>query len=258
VKKHLLTTIALGALSLGALAFGALAAGPAAAADLSVRQPAYKAPPPVVVVDNWSGFYIGGSVGGAWLRADETFINNAAVADPLTFNSSSFIGGGHVGLQGQWGNWVLGIEGTFSGTNLNETVPSINPGFPRTRSAKVDDITTVVGKVGFASGPWMVYAKGGWADLRINTSSLNPLSGLSSSATNWYGGWTVGTGFEFMFWRNWVAGVEFDYYAAKFDHTQPFSNGQVGAVTSSRADVYAVTARLSYLFNWAAPFAGRY
>ena len=252
MKKHFLT-----------IALGALVAGPAAAADLSVRQPAYRVPPPVVVVPNWTGIYIGGSVGGAWLRANETFIDNAGLVDPLPFNSSSFIGGGHAGLQGQWGNWVIGIEGTYSAADLNETVPSINPGFPRTRSAKVDDITTVVGKVGFASGPWMVYAKGGWADLRINTASFNPLNGVSSNVTDWYQGWTVGTGAEFLFWRNLVAGVEFDYYNAKFDHRQPFINGGVGAVgqvANSSAEVYAVTARLSYLFNWAAaaPVVGRY
>ncbi len=245
-------------LSLATVALTALIAAPAMAADLPVRAPAYRAPPPVVVLDSWSGFYIGGSIGGAWLRADETFINNAAVADPLSFRSSSIIGGGHAGLQRQWGSWVLGIEGTFSLTDLHETVPSINPGAPRTRSVKVDDIATVVGKLGYTGGPWLLYVKGGWAGLRVNPSSFNPATGISSSATDWHGGWTVGTGFDYMFARNWIAGVEFDYYTAKFDGSQPFSNGTVGAVTNSRADVYAVTGRLTYLFNWDGPVSARY
>ena len=40
------------------------AAGSALAADMAVKTPVYKSPPPPVVVDNWTGFYVGLSVGG--------------------------------------------------------------------------------------------------------------------------------------------------------------------------------------------------
>lgn len=245
------------------VALGALLAGSAGAADLSVRQPppyAAPAPAPLAVVASWSGLYVGGNVGGAWLRASETFINDANVSDPLAFRSSSVIGGGHAGAQGQWGSWILGVEGTYSVTDLKETVPSINPGFPRTRSLRVDDIITVTGKVGFTGGPWMVYAKAGWAGMRIVHTSANPATGITStSVADWHNGWTVGTGVDFMFARNWIAGVAFDYYSASYDGAQRFTNtGAVGAVTSSRAEVYAVTGRLSYLFNWGSPVVARY
>lgn len=109
--------------AVAALAFSSVQT--ATAADMPV-----KAPPLVVVTSNWAGVYLGGNIGGAWLRASEGFVNDANLLDPLTFSASSVIGGGQVGIQGQWGNWVLGLEGTFSVTNLNQTVPSINPGGP--------------------------------------------------------------------------------------------------------------------------------
>jgi outer membrane immunogenic protein len=247
-------------LLLGSVAVAAMLAGPAIAADLPVKAPAYKAPPPIVSAWDWTGFYIGGQIGGAWLDASETFINQAGIADPLSFRASSFIGGGHAGVQRQWGNVVLGIEGSFSVTDLNDTVPSINPGGNRTRSVKIDDIATVVGKAGYAGGPWMVYVKGGWAGLQVNTSSFNGNNGDRSNATQWHSGWTVGTGLDYRIAGNWIAGVEFDYYTAKFDRSGfLFSADNLpGSVTNSRADVFAVTGRLSYLFNWAGPSVAKY
>ena len=246
MTKHLLATVA----------FGALLAGSAAAADLNAAPQPYR---PMPIIDSWSGLYVGGGAGVAWLRASESFIDNVGLVDPLSYQRNSLIVGGHAGAQGQWGNWVLGVEGSYSVADLTQTVPSINPGPPRTRSLRVEDIAAFTGKVGYAAGPWMVYAKGGWAGLRVVHSSVNPVNAFSSlSAEDWHSGWTAGTGFELMLQRNWIAGVEFDYYTAKYDGAQTFSNGAAGAVTGSHADVYTVTARLSYLFNWGGPVIARY
>src|SRR5271166_6927719 len=58
MKKFLLTTAALGALAL-----------PAMAADMAPA-PVYKAPVPVAVGYNWTGFYVGANVGYAWGHED--------------------------------------------------------------------------------------------------------------------------------------------------------------------------------------------
>src|SRR5262249_60301282 len=73
VTRHLLATVA----------FGALLAGSAAAADLSVRPQPYQPMP----IYRWSGLYVGGHVGGAWLRASQTFINNSNLSQPLSHPS---------------------------------------------------------------------------------------------------------------------------------------------------------------------------
>src|ERR1700709_975480 len=91
-------------LLLGAAALIAFAA-PAFAADMPARTyskaPAYTAPEAVY---NWTGFYIGGHVGGAF-----------AGDNGLDGNSGRFLGGIQGGADYQFArNWVVGIEGQYS------------------------------------------------------------------------------------------------------------------------------------------------
>ena len=92
MKKILLGTVAL-------VVFGATV--PALAADLAPRPytkaPAYMAP----IIYNWTGFYIGGHVGGA-------FAGN----DSLSGSDGRFLGGIQGGADYQFAatNWVLGVE----------------------------------------------------------------------------------------------------------------------------------------------------
>ena len=53
----------------GGLGFLALAAAPAMAADIPVKAPVV-APVMAPLVYNWSGFYIGGNIGGGWANAE--------------------------------------------------------------------------------------------------------------------------------------------------------------------------------------------
>ncbi len=57
---------------LAGVALSAFIAGPAMAADLPVRGPVYKGPPPVVTYFSWTGCYVGGHVGGLWVQKDWT------------------------------------------------------------------------------------------------------------------------------------------------------------------------------------------
>jgi hypothetical protein len=61
MKKYLLAGVGLIAISMGV---------PALAADMPVKA-AYKAPP-IVYAYSWTGCYIGGHVGGLWVRKDAT------------------------------------------------------------------------------------------------------------------------------------------------------------------------------------------
>ena len=62
-------------------ALTALFGGSAIAADL--RRPAYTPPPPV---SNWTGFYIGGDLGGAWARGS---VNDSLFGLSASFHVSS-------------------------------------------------------------------------------------------------------------------------------------------------------------------------
>src|SRR6516165_3739553 len=103
MKKLLLTSIA----------FVALVAGPATAADLA--RPVYRRPVVVAApVYTWSGFYVGGNVGGSWgdartdIAGSATTValpgflggfpgNNVAFADSNTARLNGVIGGGQIG-----------------------------------------------------------------------------------------------------------------------------------------------------------------
>src|SRR5216683_671566 len=81
-------------------AFAVLAAvSSASAADMVVPRYA-KAPPPLVVVYNWTGFYIGGNAGYSWGRArtDVNFYNNNTnillATGASSFNMNGWVAGG--------------------------------------------------------------------------------------------------------------------------------------------------------------------
>jgi len=103
MKKLLLATVALVALG---------ATVPALAADLSARAPAYtKAPVYAAPIYNWTGFYIGGHLGGAF-GGDNS----------LTGTDGRFLGGIQGGADYEFGNnWVIGAEAQYSWLGSNNT-----------------------------------------------------------------------------------------------------------------------------------------
>src|SRR5260370_19288471 len=98
-------------------AFAVVTAIPeASAADLAAR-PYTKAPPVMVEVYNWTGFYIGGNAGYSWGRSPtDAFAYNNTTNGLLATSSNSFdINGwaarGQARYTRQKHVWVRGIEG---------------------------------------------------------------------------------------------------------------------------------------------------
>src|ERR1700759_5443826 len=116
--------------------------GSAYAADMPMKAMPMKAPP--VAVYNWTGFYIGGHVGGIWdnTRRDVyptgCFLSaapngcggvvpgasgvplNPLRSDSVRLNGSGFTGGGQVGYNWQGGAFVGGIEADINYSGLND------------------------------------------------------------------------------------------------------------------------------------------
>jgi outer membrane immunogenic protein len=136
---------------LGAAAFVAFAA-PAFAADLPPRPytkaPAYTAPQ---VVYNWTGFYIGGHIGGAFAG------NNS-----LQGNGGRFMGGVEGGFDYQFApNWVVGAEAQYSWL-ANNNNGAVFPGGVLV-TTKNNELGSVTGRIGYTWGPALLYGKGGFA-----------------------------------------------------------------------------------------------
>jgi opacity protein-like surface antigen len=169
----------------------------------------YAGYPRMPLLPDWTGFYLGGNLGGA-------FSQESAVTPfgPWSPNPSGVFGGGQLGYNFMVApNWLIGVEGELDATSAQGTVVIPNPIAAATITSNLRWYDTLEGRLGFSQGPWLVYAKGGaaWinADYRM-TGSFNGVTTLAS-VTNNESGWTLGTGVEFMWAPGWSAKAEYDF-----------------------------------------------
>ena len=180
----------------------AMTSSGAFAADLPIR----KAPPPLVIpVYNWTGFYIGGNVGGAWEHSTLTD-NDFGVS--FSNNRSGFIGGGQIGYNWQVSpQFVLGVEWMFDGTDIkSDTTVDLFRG-----TEKVNWLTTVTGRLGYAVNNWLFYGKGGGGWVHDTATVTDLVGGGSVSISDTKGGWVAGAGVEYGFTPNWTGKVEYQH-----------------------------------------------
>jgi len=222
-------------------------AAPALAADMPPRPytkaPVYTAP---AVIYNWTGFYIGGHVGGAF-AGDNSLIGSGG----------RFMGGVQGGFDYQFApNFVMGVEAQYSWLNSNTTGVTFPGGGTITSSN--NQIGSVTGRAGYTWGPGLIYAKGGYAwrdnpNLGVNVAGV-PVA-FTTDGTH-KDGWTVGAGLEYMFAPNWSAKAEYQYY--NFGNTT-FTGGPAPIVGSRfKDDEHTVKVGVNYRFGWGGPVANKY
>jgi outer membrane immunogenic protein len=229
------------------------------AADLPVKA-APPAPPAAMAVYDWSGFYIGGDAGRQWSRIDlsETFLG---VAGPLTYNPhhDSFALGAFGGVQRQFGQFVLGIEGgymaAFNDASLGAT-PSLSiffPGGTGTAQAKLKYLWSVGGRVGWAVNQWMPYLTGGYANGTFEFDGQDAV-GTEQAKTSTGGGY-IGGGIDWAFTKNWIIGAEFRHYGFGTKSVTAAAISSSGIVRFTETVNFAprtetIMARVSYKFDW--------
>jgi outer membrane immunogenic protein len=194
-------------------------------------------------VYNWTGFYVGGDVGVAGVRhnftsnfsqqeSDPTFANNA---QDNPFSPTPLIGGGHAGFNWQFApNLVAGVEGDWQSVRSRQSFcrqtdissvacldgPGNNLGFG-SAGGEFNWVATARGRVGWATGPLMIYGTGGAAFTEVKSSlglscfdgcgdNGNPVSASVSSSTQ-KTGWVIGAGVEWMFAQNWTVRGEYQH-----------------------------------------------
>jgi outer membrane immunogenic protein len=171
------------------------------AADLPVKAP-YMAP---IALYNWTGFYIGGNLGGVW---ESGTISDSDFGVSFSNSRSGFIGGGQIGYNWQVSpQFVLGVEWMFDGTSISSdtgNVAVIDPTLgAATLSAteKVDWLTTLTARLGYAANNWLFYVKGGggWVHDSATLTEVAGANVFSVSASDTKGGWVVGGGIEYGF-----------------------------------------------------------
>lgn len=225
---------------------------PSMGADMALKAPG------AVSGYNWSGFYVGGNIGGGWSHAhwdntaNTTLFGDALPGNNFGSNPSGVIGGMQLGYNFQNGPWVFGVEALFD-------LSSVQAQHKSSFGAADDQFTTefrsflmATGRIGYAWSNWLAYVKGGYALAQVRASvndGVAPVTG-SGSDTQWRSGPTIGGGFEYAFTRQLSLGVEYDYI--RLD-----SGGyQLGGGTGSYAwnvaarDVHLLMAKFNYRFDW--------
>jgi outer membrane immunogenic protein len=219
------------------------------------QAPAFIAPPPF----SWTGFYLGGNVGAGW--------NHGNLSDSLGLynwganNSTTFVGGGQVGVNYQINMLVLGIEGDFDWfANNNNSgggtaiATGLVPGSFVQGSNNGRWLTTLTGRAGLAADRLLVYMKAGGAWVGSNNVTLTNLptgASVSIGNGNTNTGWVAGAGLEWAFANNWTAKFEYDYVGLS-DKSITVTIPTVGADTFSTnsRNVQMVTVGINYLFNF--------
>jgi outer membrane immunogenic protein len=218
---------------------------PAMAADMpaSTKAPAYTAP---ALIYSWTGFYIGGHVGGAFAG------DNSLLGD-----NGRFMGGVEAGFDYQFApRWVTGIEAQYSWLNANTTGLTF-PGAVQITS-KNEQIGSVTGRLGYTWGPALLYAKGGfaWRDNPNIGVTVGGVPAAFATTGNNKDGWTLGAGLEYMFAPNWSAKAEYQYY--NFGNTT-FTTGPAPVLGSRvRDDDHTVKVGVNYRFGWGGPVGSKY
>jgi outer membrane immunogenic protein len=210
---------------------GLLIAGAAQAADMPI-----KAQPRAPEYFSWTGFYIGGHVGGTWGTIESALVDHSASLPISSHTINGFVAGGQAGYNFQVNPWlVFGIEGQISWTDASGRTPCA-PLSILGCSTDVNWVATLAGRVGFTRGHTMLYVKGGvaWADTDYHVDFLGT---NFLNASNTRTGAMVGAGVEHAFAPNWSAKIEYNFMDFDTDNLGFGFSGKCGSNMDSTVAV---------------------
>lgn len=189
-------------------------------------------PPPVyVAAPTWSGFYIGVNGGYGWTANDGPLVPEGG------------FGGGQIGYnwQGLFGYspWVIGIEADLQGAGISD---SASDGIVSVENS-LNWFGTVRGRIGYAAGPALIYATGGFAYGEVQAKGS--LLGLAFDVSETQTGYVVGGGVEYKVNPAWSVKAEYQYInldASDLNGAGPLN----GSIFSDRSEVNTFRVGLNY------------
>jgi outer membrane immunogenic protein len=243
-------------LTVALLAAASVAAISTAASAADLKAPVSRAPVMAPApVFNWTGVYIGAHAGYGWGNKDFSFPGFGSFAD---FDVDGWLFGGQVGFNYQINQFVFGLEGDISWSDINGSTGCLIATV--TCSADVNWVGSITGRFGVAFDRALIYVKGGlaFADDDYVVAAPAPIIFLPAgavSAGETKVGWTIGAGVEYSFAPNWSAKLEYQYMDLGSDGIT-FSDGTPADVDQQ---LHLVKFGINYRFGWAAsPVVARY
>ncbi len=203
--------------SLVAGAVALVLAAAAQAADMPVKTPILKAPPPL---PTWTGVYAGVNAGYSFGhdRYDKIPPGGASTAPSIAAPNGAVLGG-QLGYNWQLGHVVLGLEGDAQWTGQDGTgcataaciVNQVPESDARPVEHRLKWFSTLRGRLGWAHDGWLFYVTGGgaWGGVRETDSVIIDFIPASAVYNATLSGWTGGLGAEARLWRNWSVKLEY-------------------------------------------------
>ena len=213
---------------------------------------------PAPVAEPWTGFYLGISGGGLWSRMDGSFVNPPPATWRVDRDAAIF--GGQIGMQKQWGAFVLGVEADglailSNGFGSDTCHPTASCVAGSTMNDKMSrGFFTIGPRIGLSMGAWMPYLTGGYATgPKVRNEFRNSAGALIDGGNSTHHGGFAGAGLDWMVSPSWILGAEYRHYFLNTATVVPLT--AAGAPVA--ADTYTmkpkadtVVLRLSYLFGW--------
>ena len=207
---------------------------------------AYKAP--VEAVWTWTGLYFGGHVGYS-----RGWVNNT-LFDPNPTTSASTFGSLYGGFQIGYNyllrsRLLLGIETDISFPEFFEDGLTAGLGTAQGTAVtdQIDYIATLRGRLGYASGHWLVYATGGFAWSQARLGETLGLLADEDRIIRTRTGWAAGMGSEVAIAADWTAKLEYLYYHFR-DVAGAFPSG---TAYQSAFDMQMLRVGLDRQLDWA-------
>jgi outer membrane immunogenic protein len=225
----------------GASVLSIVCAPNALAADMAAPAPMYSKAPVAMTAYSWTGFYVGGTVGGASTKTNVS-LNTVNGPTPLyaagdipglnaigspSITDSNAIFGGKIGYNQQFNSIVLGLEADISAFRFNKTAFTTGSpfaffpaGFANfTTNVSTNWLTTIRPRIGYAYDRALFYGTAGVAFGKVNFS--NTYFGLSpggfgnenetSAGSQTRVGWAAGAGVDYALTKNWIVSGEYQH-----------------------------------------------
>ena len=238
----------------------------AQATDLPLRgsAPTFDPPPPPVF--SWTGPYVGLNVGAA--AGGDFFVKTVDPMPRADFKTSlgGFTAGGTLGYNHQFtpgSGFVIGLEvdGSYAGLHNRTSLALPGTGFSASGGLDTDSfIVSLRGRAGYAFGPMLAYATGGWAVSELGVSGrlsvpavgLGPFGRFPGYAGSYaksmpIDGYTVGAGLEYAITPD--VSLKAEYLYADLDRTVNRRFEGVRLHFNGGLDVHQIKLGVNYRFG---------
>jgi outer membrane immunogenic protein len=234
----------------------------AAEKRIPVKAPPAPPPPPPFT---WTGFYIGGNIGGTW--AGTHWTDSFFGLDWGRRSDARFMGGGQVGFNYQFAGYnynysgasfVLGAEAQFDWVSNDSSggVIAVGPfGHGFLIVSNGTRITTAAARLGFAFNRALFYGKvgGGWVGNNGFTVTDLTTGQVFTGDSGTLSGWMAGGGIEYAFTDYWSGKFEYDFIglgSRTFTLPGVIIPALAGDTITSNNNVQLVKVGINYRFNW--------